>query len=227
MKSLHTHKWLKWILIGVFVIVAIWFSTTQLNINANEIRDWIIGFGIFAPIIYMLLYTVRPLIFFPASVLSITGGLAFGPLFGTIYTVLGATAGALLSFIVARKLGKNIANKEWKGKGKAIQSQLEKNGFFYVLLFRFIPLFNFDLISYTAGISKVRFRDFFLGTLIGIIPGTFAYNFLGSSLVTGDPKIILLAVGVFAALTLIPMWVRNRWMKKQKEKEGVLDDETI
>lgn len=227
MKTLLNNKWFKWISIAAFVVFAIWFSTSQLNLNANEIRDWIIGFGIFAPIIYMLLYTIRPLIFFPASVLSITGGLAFGPLFGTIYTVLGATAGALLSFLVARKLGKNIANKEWKGKGKAIQSQLEKNGFFYVLLFRFIPLFNFDLISYTAGVSKVRFRDFFLGTLIGIIPGTFAYNFLGSSLATGNPKIILLAIIVFAALTLIPMWIRNKWFNKQDRNEGVLDDETV
>ncbi|WP_349407415.1 TVP38/TMEM64 family protein [Pseudalkalibacillus sp. SCS-8] len=227
MKTLLNNKWVKWTLISAFILFAIWFSTTQLDLNANEIRDWIIGFGVFAPLIYMILYTVRPLIFFPASVLSITGGLAFGPLFGTIYTVLGATAGAILSFIVARKLGKNIANKEWKGKGRAIQSQLEKNGFFYVLLFRFIPLFNFDLISYTAGVSKVRFRDFFLGTLIGIIPGTFAYNFLGSSLVSGDPKIILFAVIVFAALSLIPMWVRNKWVKRQEVKEGVLDDETI
>ncbi|MCF6137424.1 TVP38/TMEM64 family protein [Pseudalkalibacillus berkeleyi] len=224
MKTLFNYKWLKWLLISVFVVFAMWFSTTQLNLDAKEIRDWIIGFGIFAPIIYMLFYTVRPLIFFPASILSITGGLAFGPLFGTIYTVLGATAGALVSFIIARKLGKNVANKEWKGRGKAIQSQLEKNGFFYVLLFRFIPLFNFDLISYTAGVSKVRFRDFFIGTLIGIIPGTFAYNFLGSSLVSGDPKIILFAIIVFAILTVIPMWVRKKWLNK---KEGVLKDETV
>lgn len=224
MKTLLNYKWLKWLLVSIFVVIAVWFSTTQLNLDAKEIRDWIIGFGIFAPIIYMLLYTVRPLIFFPASILSITGGLAFGPLFGTIYTVLGATAGALVSFVVARKLGKNIANKEWKGRGKAIQSQLEKNGFFYVLLFRFIPLFNFDLISYTAGVSKVRFRDFFLGTLIGIIPGTFAYNFLGSSLVSGDLRIILFAVLVFVILTLIPMWVRKKWVNK---KEGVLEDETL
>ncbi|WP_408011358.1 TVP38/TMEM64 family protein [Pseudalkalibacillus sp. A8] len=227
MKTLLKNKWLKWSSIVAIVAFVIWFSTTQLNLDANEIRDWIIEFGIFAPIIYMLLYTVRSLIFFPASVLSITGGLAFGPLFGTIFTVLGATAGALLSFIVARKIGKNIAKKEWKGKGKTIQLQLEKSGFFYVLLFRFIPLFNFDLISYTAGVSKVRFRDFFLGTLIGIIPGTFAYNFLGSSLVKGDPKIILFAVIVFTALTVVPMWVRNKWMKRQEGEEGVLDDETI
>ncbi|QHA92134.1 TVP38/TMEM64 family protein [Bacillus sp. N1-1] len=205
---------LKWALILITIVILIWFSRSYLNFRVEEIRDWILSFGILAPIIYMVIYTIRPLIFFPASVLSIAGGLAFGSLFGTIYTVIGATGGAALSFIVARKLGKSIANKDWQGKGRKLQEQLEKNGFFYVLFFRFVPLFNFDLISYSAGLSKIRFTSFFFGTLIGIIPGTFAYNFLGSSLVSGDPKVIALAVGVFILLSVIPIIIRNRVTKK-------------
>ncbi|MBN8207816.1 TVP38/TMEM64 family protein [Bacillus sp. NTK071] len=217
----HPIRWLKWIGFLAAVSLLIWFSRSYLDFRVEEIRDWILSFGILAPIVYMVIYTIRPLIFFPASVLSIAGGLAFGSLFGTIYTVIGATGGAVLSFIVARKLGKTIAKKDWQGKGRKLQEQLEKNGFFYVLFFRFVPLFNFDLISYSAGLSKIKFTSFFLGTLIGIIPGTFAYNFLGSSLVTGDPKVIAIAVGVFILLSVIPILIRNRVMKSNsviKEK---------
>ncbi|WP_377888929.1 TVP38/TMEM64 family protein [Alkalihalobacillus sp. R86527] len=201
---------------GILALVVglIWFSRTYLDFRVTDIRDWILSFGLLAPIVYIVIYTIRPLIFFPASVLSIAGGLAFGSLFGTIYTVLGATSGAVVSFIVARTLGKSIANKDWQGKGRKIQDQLEKNGFFYVLFFRFVPLFNFDLISYSAGLSKVTFTSFLFGTLIGIIPGTFAYNFLGSSLVSGDPIVIGSAVVVFLLLSIIPILIRNKVAKK-------------
>jgi uncharacterized membrane protein YdjX (TVP38/TMEM64 family) len=78
------------------------------------------------------------------------------------------------------------------------------------LLLRLIPLFPFDLISYLAGVSKIRFRAFFIGTLFGIIPGTFAYNFLGSSIAEGRLQDILFAVSVFLAALMIPVIFRKR-----------------
>ncbi len=206
---------LKWLSIAVAVGVLIWLSRFVFQIDANDLRSWIVSFGYWSPIIYILIYTVRPLIFFPASILSIAGGLAFGAWLGTLYTIIGATLGAMLSFYVAKMLGKSFVRKTWTGNIKKIQSQMEQNGFFYVLLFRFIPVINFDLISYVAAFAKVRFSSFALATLIGIIPGTFAYNFLGSSFVSGNPKIIVLAVVVFVILTVVPIILRNRWTKKQ------------
>lgn len=204
----------KWVLIGIAIGVVIWLSRSVFQIDAEGLRNWILSFGFWAPLIYIIIYTVRPLIFFPASVLSIAGGLAFGAWLGTLYTIIGATLGAMLSFIVAKNLGKSLVRKEWSGNAKKIQSQMEQNGFLYVLLFRLIPVINFDLISYMAAIAKVRFGAFALATLIGIIPGTFAYNFLGSSFISGNPKIIILAVIVFIVLTVVPILIRNRWNKK-------------
>lgn len=205
----------KWLLLALAIGIAIWISRSVFQIDANSIRKWILSFGIWAPIIYIIIYTVRPLIFFPASVLSIAGGLAFGAWLGTLYTIIGATLGALLSFTVAKTLGIRLMSGKWTGNAGKIQSQMEHNGFFYVLLFRLIPVINFDLISYMAALAKVRFGSFALATLIGIIPGTFAYNFLGSSFVSGNPQIILLAVVVFIVLTVVPIVIRNRWSKKQ------------
>ncbi|HSJ37003.1 MAG TPA: TVP38/TMEM64 family protein [Planococcus sp. (in: firmicutes)] len=206
----------KWLTVAVVVALLIWLSRSVFQVDASDLRNWILSFGLWAPVIYIVVYTIRPLVFFPASVLSIAGGLAFGAWMGTVYTIIGATLGAMLSFYVAKTVGKSLVKKDWTGNAGKIQAQMEQNGFLYVLLFRLIPVINFDLISYMAAIAKVRFTSFALATLIGIIPGTFAYNFLGSSFVSGNPKTIFFAVVVFVVLTVVPILIRNRWNNKQK-----------
>src|SRR4051794_33380458 len=81
------------------------FNHYVLHLSPEGIRTWILTFGWAAPALFILLYAVRPLILFPASVLSLAGGLAFGPLWGTVYTIVGATLGAVLAFGLARFLG--------------------------------------------------------------------------------------------------------------------------
>lgn len=215
MKNRTAPKFGKWLLLAAAIVLIVWLSRSVFDIDANGLRSWILSFGLWAPAIYILIYTIRPVVFFPASVLSIAGGLAFGAWQGTLYTVIGATLGAMLSFAIAKTIGKSLVRREWTGNAGKIQSQMEQNGFLYVLLFRFIPVINFDLISYAAAFAKVRFAPFALATLIGIIPGTFAYNFLGSSFISGNPWIIMLAVVVFAILTAVPILIRNKWNKKQ------------
>lgn len=205
----------KWLLVLTGIGLAFWLGRSVLDVDAEQLRFWIESYGIWAPLVYIVLYTIRPLIFFPASLLSLAGGLVFGVWLGTLYTIVGAVSGAILSYAVARGLGKKIIQKNWDGKAAKIQQQMEQNGFLYVLVFRLIPVINFDLISYLAAFAKVRFVSFALATLIGIIPGTFAYNFLGSSAATGNPKIILAASIVFILLTIIPVYFRKRWLRKQ------------
>ncbi len=219
---MNTKRVIKWSLAALAIVLVIWLSRSVFDVNAEGLRNWILSFGLWAPLVYIIAYTIRPLIFFPASVLSIAGGLAFGAWMGTLYTIIGATLGAALSFVVAKTVGKSLVKKQWTGNAAKIQTQMEQNGFLYVLLFRLIPVINFDLVSYLAAIAKVRFVPFALATLIGIIPGTFAYNFLGSSFVSGNPQIIAAAVAVFIVLTVVPILIRNRWAKKNGRNSGTI-----
>ncbi|WP_341961095.1 TVP38/TMEM64 family protein [Planococcus maritimus] len=219
---MNTKRVIKWSLAALAIVLVIWLSRSVFDVNAEGLRNWILSFGLWAPLFYIIAYTIRPLIFFPASVLSIAGGLAFGAWMGTLYTIIGATLGAALSFVVAKTVGKSLVKKQWTGNAAKIQTQMEQNGFLYVLLFRLIPVINFDLVSYLAAIAKVRFVPFALATLIGIIPGTFAYNFLGSSFVSGNPQIIAAAVAVFIVLTVVPILIRNRWAKKNGRNSGTI-----
>lgn len=92
--------------------VIIYLNQTVLTLSPQLLKEWFVSFGIFAPVIFIFAYTVRPFILFPASILSITSGLVFGAVAGTIYTVVGATLGATFSFILAKKLGKGFVKNK-------------------------------------------------------------------------------------------------------------------
>ncbi len=203
-------SWLIVACLALLIAGLIYLNRTVFNIEPEEIKDWILALGVFAPIVYVLLYAFRPLILFPASILSLAGGLAFGPVYGTLLTIVGASAGAFISFLVARKLGAERIEQKWGSKTMKIQSILEKNGLVVVFILRLIPLFSFDLISYSAGLSKIKTSHFMIATVLGIIPGTFAYTFLGASTVSGNKGTFLLAVVIFAVITIIPLLMRNR-----------------
>lgn len=207
-------SWLiKSLLFIVVVIGLLWFNHKVLHLSPEGIRTWILTFGGAAPVLFIFIYAVRPLILFPASVLSLTGGLAFGPVWGTVYTIVGATIGAVLSFWLARFLGNKLVSTRSKEKWGKLEKQLQQKGFIYILLLRLIPIFPFDLISYGAGVAKVNFTAFLFGTLLGIIPGTFAYNFLGSSFLHEKMSYIVIAVVVFVLVTLIPLVLKKRVVK--------------
>jgi uncharacterized membrane protein YdjX (TVP38/TMEM64 family) len=132
--------------------------------------------------------------------------------------------GAVLSFIAARVLGKRLVRKKWMGQWHKVEKQLEERGFLYILILRLIPLFPFDLISYASGVSKVKLTAFFFGTLLGIVPGTFVYNFLGSSFVHGKKYDIVIAVVAFILVLLIPIFLKRKISKQKAER---ISDEKI
>jgi uncharacterized membrane protein YdjX (TVP38/TMEM64 family) len=197
------------ILLSVIALL-LWINYRYLHLSPQNIRDWILSFGWMAPPLYILLYTVRPLVLFPVTLLSLTGGLAFGALWGSIYTIIGATMGALLSFLISRYFGKQLVKKQWTGKWSKLEKKLEEQGFFYVLLIRLIPFISFDLISYAAGLSKIRILPYLLGTVIGIIPITIAFNFLGSSFTKGSMNTVFIAILVIAVVVAIPLIFRKK-----------------
>ncbi|HEU5140562.1 MAG TPA: TVP38/TMEM64 family protein [Bacillales bacterium] len=200
-------------MISILCVLLLFFLLNKvfLEVNPGYIQRWLLSWGWRAPIIFLAMFTVRPFTLFPSSLLAITAGLAFGVWEGFLYTMIGSFSGAVLSFWAVRKLGKSLVKKEWTGGySKKLQNQLEHRGFFYVLLFRLIPFLTFDLITYMAAVSKVRFRDYFFGTLFGIVPGAFAYTFLGSSVASGEYQMVMLAFVVLLVVVAVPLLLRNK-----------------
>lgn len=211
------------LLVVLIVSSLLFINQTVLSVSPKDIKLWVLNFGLFAPVIFIFIYTIRPLILFPASVLSISSGLIFGAVAGTIYTVIGATLGAVLSFLLARKFGTAFIQKKINGKFERLEKNIEDKGFYYILFLRLIPLFNFDLISYLSGITRIKIYSFFLATFIGIIPGAFAYNFLGSSVVSNDWKRILISVVVFIIIIGLSVVIKNKFVASRVHNQKKLN----
>jgi uncharacterized membrane protein YdjX (TVP38/TMEM64 family) len=186
------------------------FNKVFFDVDPGFIRRWLLSWGWWAPLIFLIMFIIRPFTFFPASLLAITGGLAFGAWHGFLYTMIGSFSGAILSFWVVRKLRKRFIKKEWPDYTRKLQRELERRGFLYVLFVRLIPVLGFEIVTYLAALSKVRFLDYFFGTLLGIIPGAFGYTFLGSSIASGDFHLVIIAFAVLLVILVIPLWIRKR-----------------
>jgi uncharacterized membrane protein YdjX (TVP38/TMEM64 family) len=201
-----------WIVcIGTFF----WCNATIWKWDVATLKEGIARTGGIAPLIYVLAYTVRPLVLFPASLFSIAGGLIFGPLWGTVWTVIGASAGALVSFVSARWLFRSVRRSSPLHPGwETIQKGIESKGFVWVLIVRLIPLFPFDVVSYGAGLSRVSIHAFLWGTVLGILPGTFAYNQFGYSLGMGDWGKIVVSALVLGVCIVVPLWMKRRVQRK-------------
>ena len=199
-----------WIKVGilVFFIIGIgWilklFGVDATRFTPERVGDFVRSFGVWAPLVYLAAYG-QPIVPLPASIMTITGGVAFGPLWGTLAALGGATTRACSQFGVARLFGRVAVAKLLKGKVADLDQKIGENGFNAVLLIRLIPNFPFDVQNYTLGFSRVRFLPYAIASFLGIIPGSFAFVYLGYSLT--DPKqiwklglAILLVVGLMAA----------------------------
>jgi uncharacterized membrane protein YdjX (TVP38/TMEM64 family) len=177
------------------------------------IKEKILMFGMLAPFAYMLAYAVATVVFVPGAPLTIAGGALFGPIFGTLYTVVGATAGAVLAFILTRTIGRgfvgDLEGEKWKKLSK-YDKKMEENGLGAVLFLRFVPLFPFNGLNFALGLTKVKFKDYFWGTIIGILPGSFAYVYLGDSLASPSVWKIALAILLLSALSFAPSFFQKR-----------------
>lgn len=192
-----------------------WQQFGVKSLHPETIQSFILSFGWWAPFFYILFYTIRPLIFFPAILLSLTGGLTFGPWWGTFYDLIGASLGAYLAFGLARFLGRDAISL-WLGQKTQTWDELAgENGFKTIFFLRLIPLIPFDMVNYGAGLMKIRFRDYALATTIGILPGAFAYNFLGNSIHHIFSVTFYLAIALVIFLLILPS------LYKKYKKKGL------
>lgn len=218
--------WIKIAGLVVFVAaIVLVFRLTPLSLSdftPDKMRQFINSFGVMAPIVFIIIYSLRAVILvLPVGVMSLAGGLAFGKWLGTLYILIGATAGSCLSFLMARYLGRSFIEKLGvmkKGKLKQFEQGIENNGFRVILFVRLIPLFQYDAVNFGLGLSKMKFRDYAIGSFIGMAPGGFINAMLGSSLDNIISVQFFAALGFFILLMFIPAIYNG--IKKKREKKA-------
>lgn len=214
-----TKKWL-FIMISaaILVLLVLWLQKNYKGFSPEEFRNWIMQWGLVAPFLFILLYTVRPFILFPSSIFAITSGLSFGFHWGCLYTYLGSLGGGLVTYYAVNQLGRFKKSKQWKNERyNKIRSNIEREGFRYVLLLRLLPVLNYDLVSYLTSITKVKFKDYAIATAIGIIPGTIAYTYLGTSMTSQSKEVIWIGTTLLFVIVGLPLIFK----KKMKARIGL------
>lgn len=208
-------KVIKYILSGIIIIVLIGIilKILSLDIDATDIQNYVTSFGDLAPIIYIIMFALVPLTLFPDSILAIGGGLIFGLSKGYVYTVIGALIGATISFYISRKLGRDFVKKITKEKLDNIEDMIDSNGFFIILMLRLIPLFPFDIISYGAGLTSVKYKDFIIATFIGTIPGILVFTNIGAQSINIGSGSFYMSIGSLVLLVLISIFLKNKFIK--------------
>ncbi len=202
--------------VGMFASAVYLYVTSGLSLNeiVTMIREHIGSYGVWGPLFYIIGYSFRSLIFFPASLLSMASGLLFGPLYGFLFTIIGENISANISFVVGRYFGSSLM-RFLGTKSKIIPSiecRFRENGFLAVLTMRlmFLP---FDMVGYLSGVCHIRHREFALGTFLGTIPGLATFVLLGSSIT--DPMYLILALIFF-----VSGWAISRCIK---ERRNIID----
>ena len=204
------------LVIGIAVLLKM-FGAGLLQLTPERIGRFVRSFGVWAPLVYLAAYG-QPLIPLPASLMTITGAVAFGPFWGALAALTGATLRASSEFLVARLLGREAVAKLLKGNVAALDHKLGENSFKTVLLIRLIPNLPFDFQNYGLGFSRVRFWPYVIASFLGMMPGCFAFVYLGYSLT--DPKQIW-KLGLAIALIVGLMAGTSAWKRRRAASQQV------
>jgi uncharacterized membrane protein YdjX (TVP38/TMEM64 family) len=169
----------KALILIAFIMLAIYvvrFTAVREYLTAQTLSRFLEGAGIWAPIVYVVFYAAGVCLFLPGTLLTGLGAAIFGPYWGFVYVWVGAMLGASGAFFIGRTLGRDFAASLVGDRLGKYDEAIERNGFATTLYLRLI-YFPFTPMNFGMGLTRVRFWDYFFGTGLGIIVGTFIFTF--------------------------------------------------
>ncbi|MGE3194540.1 MAG: TVP38/TMEM64 family protein [Microbacteriaceae bacterium] len=159
------------------------------------------GTGWWGAAVFVLAYGLVTLTPIPKNVVSVAAGLTWGLGLGVALVYAGALIGAALAFAIGRALGREAVERFTGARVARVDDILRRRGLMALIGVRLVPVLPFTVINYSAGLTAVRPRDYAIGTMVGIVPGTVAYVAVGAFGTTlGWPFYV--AAGALGILTL-------------------------
>lgn len=188
----------------------------QQDFELRNLRSLIQSYGVLAPLIFILLYILSVVLFLPGAVLTISGGLIFGPFWGVLYNICGAVIGASLAFLIARYLARDVVAAKTNNRLQQLMDGVEKEGWRFVAFVRLVPLFPFNLLNYALGLTPISLFHYVWASAVFMLPGTIAYTYLGSlgmDVIEGGGKELLgkivFGIGLLILVSLLPYFAKK------------------
>lgn len=149
--------------------------------SCGDVRRYFIDMGWTAPLLFYLGFVSSSFALMPGSLLALLTGLIYGWGWGTVLALAGISSGAILAFFISRTLAREpfarlLQHRKWYIR---LHSMLRDNGLGFAMLVRLVPLFPFTGLNFACGLLPIRVVDYVLGSLLGMLPSTFVYNYLG------------------------------------------------
>lgn len=214
-KQKNLEKLIK-IILTIFIVVASFFVIKYLPLE--RVRAIIKSGGAFAPLIYILLFSILPIFFFPVPILALAGGLAFGVWKGSFYTIIGASINCILMYLIAKYIGKEqvdrYLDKHLSEDVKKRIASKETDIGFYLFVLRLTPIIPYNLINYMSGLLDIELKKYIIISILGIMPGTAVYLNMGDKAINYKSKEFVLSV-VFMVVLIILANLLTKYLKKK------------
>lgn len=208
---------------------ALWLTLNRDHLDPALIESSIRDLGLWAPLAHVVLFAVGTILFVPGAIFGLAGGALFGPLWGTLLNLAGATLGATASFLIARYLAADWVRYKAGERLERLIVGVEAEGWRFVAFVRLVPLFPFNLLNYALGLTRIPLTHYVLASLVCMAPGTLAYAWLGYAgreALAGNEKAIqygLIALALLAAVAFLPRLIRRlrgdggpRWIEAEE-----------
>lgn len=215
------------IVIGCVIVVAlaaVYFVLSETGVLAllmdrAAIEARIAEFGAMGPVAVVALMTMAIVISpIPSAPIALAAGAAYGPIWGSLYVLVGAELGAVCAFAIARMVGGDVLRRWFAGDMTKGLLGSQNNLMVIVFASRLLPFISFDLVSYAAGLTPLTWLRFAIATLAGIIPASFLLAHFGDEMASGEGERIAYSVIALGALTLVPVAARLV-MKRRKRRD--------
>jgi len=181
-------------------------------LDPQNMRDFIVGFGYLAPMAYALIYVIAIFIPYGTTIMTVTAGLAFGTLWGSLLTFCVTIFASLVPMTVARRLGRDwVERRIGRTRARQYADMINNNAFLVFFYLRLIPSLPYEMQNYVAGISRISYTQFMLASALGTGPIIFILGFLGDSLTDpGSPRFWLAALIYLTVLLAPPVYLLIR-----------------
>ncbi|CEN77703.1 TVP38/TMEM64 family protein [Paraclostridium sordellii] len=212
----------------VILVISVYFFIPSIKENVNQavsilnnldvdmLKKYILSFGMWAPTVSFILMILQSVIApIPAFIITFANAGLFGWINGAILSWTSSMVGATLCFYIARFLGRDVVIKLTSNEGlNKVDKFFGKYGNYAILIARLLPFISFDIVSYAAGLTSMKFSSFFIATGIGQLPATIIYSYIGGVL-TGTTKTLVTGLLFIFALSAIIALLKS--MKKDKK----------
>ena len=205
-------------IISLILLVVITYFIFKI-FTPEKIRSIIQGYGKNAALIYILLFSILPIFFFPVPILALAAGISFGLFEGVLYTMIGAMINSSIMFLMAKKFAKDKVLEIFRKKisekwyNKIINAE-KANGVCIIFLMRLLPIAPYNVINYLSGLTEISFLKYSIAIFLGIIPGTFVFLNVGDKAINVYSKEFIIAIIGFVVLTVISFVLIKKYDKE-------------